>query len=143
MQSRVGEGSVFSFTLPAVDIDTLVGVYVERAAARNANGFIALLEVSRETPGPSDDLRDFLASASQPTDLILPGPRDGAVLAVGETADADAWRRELLHRDEFAQQHAPALIGRLVVRQLGVWPTAEAERSIRSIIQPSPELRCA
>lgn len=120
VESTVGAGSVFTFTLPAFDELSILRHCVQRARERDPEARMGALLVS--SPGEAWDgvqLRDHIADITQPRDVQVPCDGGRAVLLVGLTDDIEAWRERILasEEDSTAAEGPP----QVEVDVLGTW----------------------
>lgn len=140
VESAVGEGSIFSFTLPASRPEHIIEAIVRSTNTRSPNGMLSVIRVGSHSPATSaEDLRSFVASASQPWDVQLPWSDGKAVLVVGETSEAERWRDRLL-RSAAARTDAGTAGPDLYVEHVGTWPIAEACHTLRELACPRKEI---
>lgn len=107
VQSEKGKGATFSFTLPVYDCDAVIRRYFETLVNHDRPGEeLALVRIEiGEISGECglEEPRAFLASATYPTDLILPadhsesnsGGTHGSLWVLGRTKSATAWTTRL------------------------------------------------
>ncbi len=97
VQSQWGKGSVFSFTLPRHDRDTILRRYFDRLAELNdPPSHIAALQVSAAgSTGDLEPVRRFLSSTCYPMDVVIPITQRGFVLAIGSTLEPERWIKRL------------------------------------------------
>jgi PAS domain S-box-containing protein len=91
--SSPGQGSTFSFTLPANDSRVVLQAYLDYLRLLPARvGTIGLLGVEYRSPQGSDDnFRDVLTAALKPTDLVFDGREEGSFRLIGYTDDLSGW----------------------------------------------------
>jgi signal transduction histidine kinase len=138
--SKVGQGSVFSFSLPAAGCEHIIDAIVRAAAARSPESTLSVIRVSSASAATSlDDLRSFVASSSHPWDVQLPSSDDNAILVVGETVEPERWRERLL-RAASARGDSGAVPPELFVEHVGAWPPAEATDALRQLAGKGKEI---
>lgn len=97
VESTLGRGSTFSFTLPPNDQVAVAARFLDRLPEFNGNPTqVALLAVTAAADDDSRDLmRQFLSSHTYPMDLIFESTEAGALLLFGHCSDAEQWAQRL------------------------------------------------
>ena len=98
IDSELGVGSTFSFTLPTWSPRHVVRRYSETVGrgAEGDNLELCMLELSATGPQvTSDEVREFLASVGFSMDLALPDAGAGSVLLLGRCDEPDQWAQKL------------------------------------------------
>lgn len=94
VQSAVGKGSSFSFTLPVAEPRLLLPLYVERVmATKRAARAVSLLSVCTETgcdAAGHEEIEHYLSRHSRRTDLVIPtAPGRWLIVATTDRAGTD------------------------------------------------------
>jgi PAS domain S-box-containing protein len=141
--SILGKGSTFAFTLPANDVYAVLHrylIYLD-ALATTDNSF-SLLRVANAPTGPvSEELREFIASAVRPTELVLDAPDGNSLFVIGCTTDPQGWIRSLgesaLGGNIAMASGMPQEPGPMRIECLGSWayPEAKSDAILRSIAE--------
>jgi len=98
--SRPGEGSVFSFTVPTDDIDSIVSGYMDRAQDREPGVPVTAIRVTHEDDTNELDADfDFLCSVCYGTDVVMKSPDGQSILLLGQTAKSGRWIERLRSAD--------------------------------------------
>ncbi len=114
VESELGKGSMFSFTLSPMDKQRIVEAYTERLLEMKA--VPEQLGVFRVSASGCEEgvggVRDFMISVSRPTDLVLGTDADESVILIAPTSEPD----QLM--EAIQQAHAKrAKKGKMVRRQ--------------------------
>jgi signal transduction histidine kinase len=94
VDSVLGEGSTFGFTVPTHDPEAIVDMQLAGIRARSPEGAVGLLRVSAGAEVADEALAAYLGSHSYPLDVQFPLPQ--GVLLVGATGSAEAWGDRLV-----------------------------------------------
>ncbi|MBT8484561.1 MAG: hybrid sensor histidine kinase/response regulator [Phycisphaerales bacterium] len=140
VDSTPGEGSTFSFTLPADDPELVVTRYFERLAElEETRPRIAVLNVTpTETQADLEEIRRFVAQACYHTDLVMAAPtrRPVGVVAAGLTDDPDGWiDRIQAARARLITEHPESKVSRLRVQCLGAWSFQSNADVARTVVR--------
>jgi hypothetical protein len=107
VQSSVGQGSTFSFTVPTAEPDRLIGRYLDRIGRfRNGFMFVSLLVASvdsQQSDDTLDDVEQFLQHQIRRSDLLL-NAHTGRWLLVAATNQRDLG--SLMQRIQQSRQDA-------------------------------------
>lgn len=145
VESAPGEGSTFSFTLPADEPTAIVDAFIARMRERTPDGRASALVVRRTGAwGPFADLASFMSSIAHATDLVLPVAADEVVM-LGETIEPDCWRDRVRARaaEAFADRPEDER-GHVEVRVRGPWRPDEERRAFLELLHvPSELAHCA
>ena len=98
IESELGTGSTFSFTLPTWCPRHVVRRYSDTVGqGSDGDGMeLCMLELSAASPEVTADVvREFLASVGFSMDLALPEPRAGSVLLLGRCDEPERWADKL------------------------------------------------
>ncbi len=97
VESELGKGSTFSFTLPVDDPSIILRKLLDRPreAAEEGSRVVALRVRSTSSNGNIDVLLAYLASNTYPMDLIFEDKKNESILLVGLSTDPDGWRERL------------------------------------------------
>lgn len=138
--SAPGEGSVFSFTVPTFETESILGAYMERARQCDSGTPVTALSVVRKHSNPDiDSDQQFLSSVCYGTDLVIRLPETERVLIIGQTSKSTNWIKRLGRADE--ARHADGS-GRgtdpLIIEVVGMWRPDEALDEVCNTIK-----RCA
>lgn len=150
VQSQLGRGSTFSFTLPPDQPSVVVGRYFDRLAELDSPPTdLAMLCVDYPLADEDDQARQFLASVCYPMDLILPVAGSALAVAIGPTTKPEGWVKRL-HAVFNAQPGQDATNG-LSIRHVGQWPYPKSNQALAQAVttaltpqspgQPSPHDR--
>ncbi len=135
IQSEVGVGSTFSFTVPISDNRSVVRGLVEQAKKRAGNPKIVVLSANRARDDqPIEELAEYLNSMSYPMDLILHSDDRSDVLLIGITEEGDSFRKRILLNDVEHRQGQEKPFSDLRVNLNGRWSTQQAETRILELI---------
>jgi len=96
IQSEVGVGSTFAFTLPAYDTRQILDNYIAQIVEHDKSANLTVLRVSSPDQSVySEQLRRFLTSNSQSMDMALSESDGESVLLIGSTAESKRWTDRL------------------------------------------------
>lgn len=147
VESELGHGSTFSFTLPPFDRARILNRYFERLAEHDEPlNDIAVLRVQVDPRADAEEIRRFLVSLCYPMDLVLVEANSQSIMVVGCSNEPERWIRRLKREREAKIRKATQselsslhidLLGRLVGPSL-------TRASVCSAITELTELRfCA
>lgn len=126
--STPGEGSVFSFTVPADNTESILSAYMERAKRRDPVTPVTALSAHRETEAPDlESDQHFLSSVCYGNDLVFCLPDTERVLLIGQTSKSSSWIDRLCMADE--SRHADGSghgVDPLRIEIVGKWHPNEA-----------------
>ena len=122
VQSELGKGSTFSFTLPADDVLRIVACFLEHARSVATEGDIWMLRIrSGDRSLDVSKLRRIVSTFCYPMDLVLQDKQ--AVCALGVSRDAQAWanriRTEITRFQKSVGQPTPS---DLDIKVAASWP---------------------
>ena len=148
VESKVGSGSTFSFTLPPVRTSPILESYFDRLRELDSPPVkLSVLEI-RPTQSATDcgEIRQFLASVCYPMDLAIPDVNGHSVIAIGATSEPDRWVRRLkTTRSAKIHNNLVETLSPLDIKCLGTWSFPQDTRPIEScLLDHIPELKnCA
>jgi signal transduction histidine kinase len=124
VESEVGKGSTFSFTLPADDLRRILACYLESVRSIDEEGDVRMLRITSR--GKSSDismLQRLISTFCHPMDLVLQDPEGEAVNIVGIAGDTEVWagriREEAARFQKSIGEKSPP---ELDIRTAGSWP---------------------
>ena len=124
VESRLGEGSTFSFTVPVND----PAIVLERLFAHERHRDDRPLHIGLLTLAPragnalTDEMRVFAAAHTRPMDVIFDAPGGDALLIIGVAGDPRAWSQRLERAREAALREFDAPPdAALAVQVAGEW----------------------
>lgn len=117
VESKRGEGSTFSFTLPTCDLEQVVRRYAQTIDDHLPDTMLCLLRAGQRDPGSAEAAAAALSKLSYPMDLVIPTTAGDAVLLLGASEQPDRWieridadyKRAAHRRRETDQQPLPTL----------------------------------
>jgi len=153
VQSREGDGAEFSFTLPTFDLAGVISHYFRAlGSSEGQRDQFAIIRVRSDQAGDPDELRAFLASATYPTDLVLPASwhsddepmADGSqtLWLLGRTKSRTAWLSRLDALRSQLVTESPRGLAPLSFSVEGIWnlplDAEQARRETHSILGVVP-----
>jgi len=135
--SEKGKGATFSFTLPTDDCVSVLEHYFESIVASDRpEDQLALLRVVAQAPTALDETQEFLASATYPTDLIMPALQDEddgmeqeyaaqAWWILGRTRSVESWIARLYEARRSQSLENTIRLAPLFVDVCGMWRLPE------------------
>ena len=135
--SEKGKGATFSFTLPTDDCVSVLEHYFDSIVASNRpEDQLSLLRVVAQAPTALDETQEFLASATYPTDLIMPALRDEddgmqqeyagqAWWILGRTRSVESWIARLCESRRSQSLENTIRLAPLSVDVCGMWRLPE------------------
>ncbi|MFZ9914887.1 MAG: PAS domain-containing sensor histidine kinase, partial [Phycisphaerales bacterium] len=95
VESEPGKGAIFSFTVPAMRMETVIDRFFERLSEReDAPRAVALLSISRES-GSAEELRRLVVAATRPSDIAVESADGRSIVLFGPTGSPETWRERL------------------------------------------------
>jgi len=95
VESEQGKGAIFSFTVPAMRMETVIDRFFERLSEREeAPRMVALLSIARES-GSAEELRRLVVAATRPTDIAVESADGQSIVVFGPTGSPETWRERL------------------------------------------------
>lgn len=95
VQSEPGKGAIFSFTLPAMRMETVIDRFFERLAEREeAPRALGMLRVAGGSGGV-EDLRRLVVTSTRPSDIAVESGDGRSVVVFGPTGSVETWRQRL------------------------------------------------
>lgn len=136
VSSQLGEGSTFSFSLPANKPEAIIRAAVAHARAESQQPFLSICRVScAGLHRDVDQIQSIIAGVCRPFDLLFADRKDGSVLLIGETSQPERWRDRLLQVKLDSNDSAEAgAVERLSVDVVGRWPADYAAGPIVSLL---------
>jgi hypothetical protein len=124
VESVVGKGSAFSFTLPADDLRRILACYLESVRSIDEEGDFRMLRItSRSGPTNVSMLQRLFSTFCHPMDLVLQDAEGEAVNIVGIAGDTEGWinrmREEAARFQRSIGQQSPP---ELDIMTAGSWP---------------------
>ncbi len=124
VESEIGKGSTFLFTLPGDDLSRILTCYLESIRSLDQEGDFRMLRISsRGSSGDVSMLRRLVSSFSHPMDLVLQDAAAEAVIVVGIARETDTWANRI--REEavrFYRSIGNASPPELEIATAGSWP---------------------
>ena len=131
VESEVGKGSTFTFTVPMTDPRRLLDLHLEHAIAARGNlPYVSLMAVQLQTPcenAPAAELDQLLHEILRSTDLVLWTRPDCwlIVVTVGQVADIKAIMERIERSHEEANRNRPgSKLPAITLDLRGTWPLA-------------------
>jgi hypothetical protein len=138
VQSELGKGSTFSFTLPAFDVQRILACYLEHIRLPEEAGDFWMLRI-RAPDGAMEKpkLRRLISSFCYPTDLVLEDEGSPAVNALGASGDANAWATQLRERiARFHRSMGEEKSAELEIKVEGPWVRdAEGKKILATLLE--------
>jgi PAS domain S-box-containing protein len=95
VESEPGKGAIFSFTVPAMRMETVIDRFFERLAEREeVPSLVGLLCVTRES-GSVEELRRLVVASTRPTDIAVESANGRSIVVFGPTGSPETWRERL------------------------------------------------
>lgn len=117
-------GTTYHIMLPRFDPRTIVDRYLDRFAGSSIRKTdISVAKISLQGQGGDiDEVRAFMASASYPSDLVLPATDNQSIIAIGLTKEPHRWIGRLMAaRRKKIQACTFETLANLDINCLGVW----------------------
>lgn len=144
VKSTLGEGSVFSFTLPANENEQIVDAFLQRTRERSPKATIAVLSAKRTQPSASiEELRAFVASVCHPTDIQVVAADGASLYIIGDTIEPARWCERMIEQDNESRSYdSQGTVAPLAIEHIGSLPIESFKSAILRIINPKPEAPC-
>jgi anti-sigma regulatory factor (Ser/Thr protein kinase) len=95
VESDVGKGTIFSFTVPAMRMDIVIERFFERLAEREeVPSMVGMLCVT-STSGTVEELRGLIVATTRPSDIAVASANGRSVIVFGPTGSPETWRERL------------------------------------------------
>jgi hypothetical protein len=122
VESKVGEGTTFSLTLPAFDPPAIVGRYIAKLARERSSSFY-VSDIRISVADAADDCEPFLQQQVKREDLLMRLGPDSWILLTVDKRDADIRAKADKLREGVAAHAAEIGNGALTVdvQPVGVW----------------------
>lgn len=134
IESKIGEGSTFAFTLPSDRIEHILDCYAETVTRRDPAVAVTVLHATPPLHKPFDveRARLFLVCHGHSLDLILPAPDGQSVLLIGPTSEAHGWinavQNNLKQAQTQLQTHSHEL--EMDLKWLGTWEHPKIKQAL-------------
>jgi hypothetical protein len=142
VESTVGQGSTFRFTLPGCDPEHILHRYGKQLDKAETICDISLLKIEPLHPEvTAEQVRELLCEVCRSLDLLLPSFDGRCLIAMGPSESPDKWVERL---QEAWRLHAPKHVAgsTLQVNWVGSWPARELpQRVVPLILQSLNEVR--
>jgi len=139
VQSELGKGSTFSFTVPCFDTRAILACYIKhdpRPAA--GRGPLALLEVQPDASdsGGREEMRIFLASHTFPMDLVFEGKSGDLWFLVGFSTSPRKWSDRLrCMRNKQLKENGASVSNAATFTQRAEWDAPITPDFVKQLIQ--------
>jgi anti-sigma regulatory factor (Ser/Thr protein kinase) len=114
VESELGHGTIFSFTVPTMRMETVIDRFFERLAEREeVPSMIGLLRVTSES-GTAEELRRLIVASTRPSDIAVESANGRSVMVFGPTGSPETWRERLesaLRTADYADSSPSVSIG--------------------------------
>ena len=95
VESDLGKGTIFSFTVPAMRMDLVIERFFERLAEREeVPSMVGMLCVTC-TAGTVEELRRLVVATTRPSDIAVASANGRSVIVFGPTGSPETWRERL------------------------------------------------
>ena len=128
VNSQLGVGSTFGFTVPISDTKSIIHKLAHRADTNASSAQITVLAAHRTHHDQSiPELIESLQDLCYPMDLVLPSPDNTKAYMIGVTSDLEGYREKLMALDlkHNSKADAPNL-SPLSIDSIGQWPAHTA-----------------
>ncbi len=141
VESELGRGSVFSFTLPAFDEASILRSYLARLRELPRSTRIRAARFQAPPGGmlPEDRLTEFVADLMLPRDLQLPSGDGTSVLLLGATESQVEWRQRLAAPGLPDHETAETQARPVVVELEDSWDPWEVSAELLAELARAPE----
>lgn len=146
--SKLGEGSVFGFTLPYYEPEHIFKRYASMLDQPGLANSLSILSLENSFDHLSaEDFNEFLVSTCMSNDLVLPSPDGHRIVLAGLSSSPDAWieRLQTTWKNYQPTFDAPAQDQPLILRWAGTWLLSDhLEVVTRTVMNSLLEVRsCA
>ncbi len=138
VESTVGVGSTFSFTVPIANNQSILRGLVSQTSKHSGDPRIVVLSVNRtHDDQPIDQLAEYLNTMSYPMDLVLYSGGKSCLLLIGITTEEESFRQRILKVDSEMRSKKLSPHSDLQISICGKWSADEAESRILELIEES------
>lgn len=131
VESELGVGSTFSFTVPVFDPAVIVERFLQNIAHLRGDTHVTVLQAGFDAAESStEQLRARLASICYPTDVVIPAMDGSGVVLIGITNEPDRWIQRLTAALGSRSHVADQPPGEIDIRWVGSWRYPEHEDAI-------------
>lgn len=121
VQSELGAGSTFSFTLPANDPARILACYLESLRSLNNAGDLQMLHIRTTGDANPAMLRQLISSCCHPMDLVLQSAAENGVNLLGVCENSEAWASRIRAATARFHQSIGQKPTELEIKSLGSW----------------------
>ena len=122
VDSRPGQGSTFSFTLPQYGWGEIVRSYSYLLGELGEGTPLSVIEVALDESGSSlAPIRGLIAGTCRPMDVVLGGEDGRRLIVLGQTDAPEAWARRLHAARAKALSGAGEAIPQIRIAPVGTW----------------------
>jgi hypothetical protein len=136
VESTLGKGSTFSFTLPKCSRKAILESYFGQLDSPTEETIVSALVVTvDENQHSLDEARDFLVSECRPMDLVLSDERTRRLILLGWTDVPEDWTRRLQTTRSESMKDNPRLpIPVMRITPIGTWPCPAKSEEAEGVV---------
>ena len=136
VESELGVGSTFSFTLPCSNTSSILRGLIRQAEKSTSKHYIAVFAAQRTLlDQPNDELISDLSRACMPLDIAIPGPDSSTAYLIGLTTNYASFRERILSSVHEQNKKSGVSTSPLQLNFVGHWPCTQAYERIIDLIQ--------
>ncbi|MGJ8637157.1 MAG: hybrid sensor histidine kinase/response regulator [Phycisphaerales bacterium] len=138
IESELGVGSTFSFTVPMMNPVSILTEYLKNAIKDVDGSEVVVMSAQRaHREVGSDELVQDLKKTSYPMDMVLESNEVGQVYVVGCTEDLEGWKKRVLEADQALQKQSSSPRSALILTVYGSWEASRAESYVLGLLEGS------
>ncbi|KPJ57085.1 MAG: hypothetical protein AMS16_01590 [Planctomycetes bacterium DG_58] len=138
VESTLGEGSTFSFTLPGYDRRVILDSYFGLLNEFHEPTVVSALAVVPQNAECSlADIHGFLISECRPMDLVLDDEKGDGLVLLGWTDTPEDWARRIRAARETSLKNAPLLqLPEMRMMTIGTWTCPEqSQEAVETLLE--------
>ena len=136
VESALGQGSTFSFTLPKYNRKAILDSYFGQLDSLTEETIVSIMVIAVNGDEHSlDQARDFLVSECRPMDLLLSDEKNRRLILLGWTNLPEDWAHRLQTVREESMEDNPLLrVPVMQITPIGTWPCPARSEEAQEVV---------